>query len=74
MRLCVPTSTAKDVGHFSLGSREVVRINFKLILQLKLQVTSLRTLKELIIVRQNSLLATILNLKNNLIPILKPQH
>jgi len=38
------------------------------------QVTSLHTPKELIIVRRNSLLATISNLKNNLIPILKPQH
>jgi len=36
MRLCVPTSTAEDIGHFSLGSREVVCINFKLILQLRL--------------------------------------
>jgi len=32
MRLYVPTSTAKDIGHFSLGSREVVCINFKLVL------------------------------------------
>jgi len=38
------------------------------------QVTSLRTPKELTIVRRNSLLATILNLKNNPIPILKPRH
>jgi len=42
MRLCVPTSTAKDVGHFSLGSREVVRINFKLVLQLKLPIVKYR--------------------------------
>ena len=34
-----------------------------------LQVTSLYTSKEPIIVRQYSLLATMLNLKNNLIPI-----
>ena len=39
-----------------------------------LQVTLLRTPKELTIVRQNSLLATILNLKNNLIPISKLRH
>jgi hypothetical protein len=32
MRLYVPTSTAEDVGHFSLSSREIVRVNFKLIL------------------------------------------
>jgi len=38
------------------------------------RVTLLYTPKELIIVRQNSLLATMLNLKNNLIPILKPRH
>jgi len=42
MRLYVPTSTAEDVGHFSLGSREVVRINFKLILQLKLLIIKYR--------------------------------
>jgi len=42
MRLYVPTSTAKDIGHFSLGSREVVRINFKLILQLKLLIIKYR--------------------------------
>jgi len=42
MRLYIPTSTAKDVGHFSLGSREVVRINFKLILQLKLLIVKYR--------------------------------
>jgi len=42
MRLCIPTSTAEDVGHFSLGSREVVRINFKLILQLKLPIVKYR--------------------------------
>jgi len=38
MYLYIPTSMAKDVGHFSLSSREVVRINFKLILQLKLPI------------------------------------
>jgi len=38
------------------------------------QVTLLCTPKELIIVRRNSLLATILNLKNNPIPILKPRY
>jgi len=42
MRLCVPTSTAENVGHFSLGSREVVRINFKLVLQLKLPIVKYR--------------------------------
>jgi len=42
MRLCVPTSTAKDVSHFSLGSREVVYINFKLVLQLKLPIIKCR--------------------------------
>jgi len=42
MRLYIPTSTAKDVGHFSLGSREVVYINFKLILQLKLLIVKYR--------------------------------
>jgi len=42
MRLCVPTSTAKDVGHFSLGSREVVRIDFKLVLQLNLLIVECR--------------------------------
>jgi len=31
MRLGVSASTAKDVGHFGLGVREVVYINFKLI-------------------------------------------
>ena len=35
---------------------------------------SLRTSKEPTIVRRNSLLATMLNLKNNLIPILNPQR
>ena len=42
MRLYIPTSTAKDIGHFSLGSREVVRINFKLVLQLKLLIIKYR--------------------------------
>jgi len=32
VRLCVPAGTAEDVGHFSLSGREVVRINFELIL------------------------------------------
>jgi len=42
MHLCVPTGTAKDVGHFSLSSREVVYINFKLVLQLKLPIVKYR--------------------------------
>jgi len=42
MRLCVPAGTAKDVGHFSLSSREVVCINFKLVLQLKLPIIKRR--------------------------------
>jgi len=42
MRLCVPTSTAKDVGYFSLSSREVVYIDFKLVLQLKLPIVKYR--------------------------------
>jgi len=42
MRLYIPTSTAEDIGHFSLGSREVVRINFKHILQLKLLIVKYR--------------------------------
>jgi len=42
MRLYVPTSTAKDIGHFSSGSMEVVYINFKLILQLKLPIIKYR--------------------------------
>ena len=42
MRLYIPASTAEDIGHFSLGSREVVRINFKLILQLKLPIIKCR--------------------------------
>ena len=42
MRLYIPTSTAKDIGHFSLGSIEVVYINFKLILQLKLPIVKYR--------------------------------
>jgi len=32
MRLCAPTGTAEDIGHFGLSSREVVRIDFKLVL------------------------------------------
>ena len=31
MYLYITTSAAKDIGHFSLGIRKVVRINFKLI-------------------------------------------
>jgi len=42
MRLCVPAGTAEDVGYFSLSSREVVCINFKLILQLKLLIVKCR--------------------------------
>jgi len=42
MRLYVPTGTAEDVGHFGLSSREVVRINFKLVLQLKLPIIKYR--------------------------------
>jgi len=42
VRLYVPTGTAEDVSHFSPSSREVVRINFKLILQLKLLIIKYR--------------------------------
>jgi len=42
MRLYVSASTAKDIGYLSLSSREVVCINFKLILQLKLLVIKYR--------------------------------
>jgi len=42
MHLCVPASTAEDVGYFSSGSREVVYINFKLVLQLKLPIVEYR--------------------------------
>ena len=42
MHLYVFASTAKDIDHFSLGSREVVYINFKLILQLKLLIIKYR--------------------------------
>jgi len=42
MRLYVPASTAEDVSHFSLGSREVVYIDFKLVLQLKLPIIKYR--------------------------------
>jgi hypothetical protein len=42
MRLCVTAGTAEDVGYFSLSSREVVRINFELILQLKLPIIKYR--------------------------------
>jgi len=42
MRLYIPASTAEDIGHFSLGSREVICINFKLFLQLKLLIVKYR--------------------------------
>jgi len=42
MRLCVPAGTAEDIGHLSLSSREVVRINLKLVLQLKLLIIKRR--------------------------------
>jgi len=42
MRLYVSTGTAKDIGYFSLSIREVVRINFKLVLQLKLLIIKYR--------------------------------
>jgi len=42
VRLCVPTSAAKNIGHLSLSSRKVVRINFKLVLQLKLLIIKYR--------------------------------
>ena len=42
MRLYVSAGTAEDVGHLSLSSGEVVCINFKLILQLKLLVIKCR--------------------------------
>jgi len=42
MRLYIPASTAKDISHFSSGSREVVHINFKLVLQLKLPIVKYR--------------------------------
>jgi hypothetical protein len=32
MRLCISASTAKNIGYFSSNSREVVRINFELVL------------------------------------------
>jgi hypothetical protein len=32
MRLYVSAGAAEDIGHFGLSSREVVRINFELIL------------------------------------------
>jgi len=40
--LYIPTGTAKDVGHLGLSSREVVYINFKLVLQLKLPIIKYR--------------------------------
>ena len=42
MRLGVSANIAKDIGHFGLGIREVVYINFKLILQLKLLIVKYR--------------------------------
>ena len=42
MRLYVSAGTAKDIGHLSLSSREVVHIDFELILQLKLLVIKYR--------------------------------
>jgi hypothetical protein len=42
MRLYVSAGTAEDVGHFSLSSREVVRIDFELVLQLKLLIVKCR--------------------------------
>ena len=38
MRLGVFMNTAKDIGHLGLGVREIIHINFKLILQLKLPI------------------------------------
>jgi len=42
MLLCIPISTAKDIGYFSSGSKEVVYINFKLVLQLELLIIKYR--------------------------------
>jgi len=42
MHLYVPAGMAKDIGHLSLSSREVVCINLKLILQLKLPIIKYR--------------------------------
>jgi len=42
VRLYVPAGTAKDIGYFSLSNREVVYIDFKLILQLKLLIIKYR--------------------------------
>ena len=42
MCLGVSASTAKDIGHSGLGSREVVSINFKLVPQLKLPIIKYR--------------------------------
>jgi len=42
MRLYIPAGTAEDIGYLSLSSREVVYINFKLILQLKLPIIKYR--------------------------------
>jgi len=42
VRLYIPAGTAENIGYFSLSGREVVRINFKLILQLKLPIIKYR--------------------------------
>ena len=42
MRLGVSTGAAKDVGHSGLVVREVVFINFKLVLQLKFPIVKYR--------------------------------
>jgi len=38
MHLGIPTYTAKNISHFSSGKEEVIHIDFKLILQLKLPI------------------------------------
>jgi len=40
--LYITAGAAEDICHFSLGIRKVVRINFKLVLQLKLPVIKYR--------------------------------
>ncbi len=42
MYLGVSISAAKNIGHFGSGIREVVCINFKLVLQLKLLIVKYR--------------------------------
>ena len=42
MRLDISISTVKDIGHLSLVIREVIFINFKLILLLKLLIINYR--------------------------------